>query len=77
MVTATLLKWLMRGDKMVCNISSLIGGHYGLNDVALSVPTLIGEKGIKRIIEVKMTSGEREKLEHSAQILQKAIESVA
>ncbi|MEO9870626.1 L-lactate dehydrogenase [Ekhidna sp.] len=77
LVTATLLKWLMYGHKRVCNISSTLNGPYGLSDIALSVPTLIGENGIDRLIEVEMTSSEQEKLALSAQVLRRAIDSVA
>lgn len=76
LVTATLLKWLLHGDQRICNVSSVLSGAYGLKDVALSVPTLIGEQGIERIIEVVLTPLEQEELEKSARILRKAIDSI-
>ena len=76
LVTATLLKWLLRGDRRVCNISSVLNGGYGLNDVALSVPTLIDGHGIAEIIEFDLTDAERNALNESAQVLREAMESV-
>jgi len=76
LVTATLLKWLLRGDRRICNVSSVVDGAYGLRDVAISVPTLIDEHGVCDFLEVDISSQEREKLIESARILKEAIESV-
>jgi len=76
LVTATLLKWLLRGDRRITTVSSVLDGAYGLRDVALSVPTLIGEKGIEGIIPVSISEEEQTLLNYSAQVLKNAIESV-
>jgi L-lactate dehydrogenase len=76
LVTASLLKWLLRGDQRICNVSSVISGVYGLQNVAISVPTLINDEGISRIIEIELTKAEQEKLLRSSEILSKAIHSV-
>ncbi|MDE0471072.1 MAG: L-lactate dehydrogenase, partial [Ekhidna sp.] len=76
LVTATLLKWLLRGDRRITTVSSVLNGAYGLRDVALSVPTLIGAKGIEEIIPIRISEEEQALLNHSAQILKNAIRSV-
>jgi len=77
LVTAALLKWLLRGERRIVNISSVIEGHYGLSDVAISVPTLISQKGIERIIELDINEQEFDKLEKSAEILRASIKQVS
>lgn len=77
LVTATLIKWMVRDERRFVNISSVISGEYGLHDVALSLPTLISDEGIVEIIETEMTEQEHEKLMHSARVLKDAIQSVA
>lgn len=76
LVTATLLKWIFRGERRVVNLSSLISGPYGLSDVALSLPSLVSSSGIERILKVRMSDKESEKLLYSAEVIKKAIQSV-
>lgn len=76
LVTATLLKWILRGERRVCNVATVLNGAYGLENVALSLPTLISEHGADRIVEVELSPEESEKLHQSATVLKKAIASV-
>ncbi|MBK8652831.1 MAG: L-lactate dehydrogenase [Haliscomenobacter sp.] len=76
LVTATLLKWVLRGEKRVINLSTVISGPYGLQDVALSLPALVSNHGVLEILEVGMSMDERTKFLNSASIIRKAIESV-
>lgn len=76
LVTATLLKWLLRGDRVITTVSSVLEGEYGLQNVALSVPTLIGEKGIEEIIPIGISDHEQALLDRSANVLKNAIASI-
>ncbi len=73
LVTATLLKWILRGERRLVNISSVMDGPYGLEGVALSIPTLISENGVEEVLELRMSETERQQFEHSAAVLKKAI----
>ena len=75
LVTATLLKWLLRGDKRIINLSTVISGPYGLQDVALSLPALVSDQGVTEILEVDMSEDERDKFFKSAGVIRQAIES--
>ena len=75
LVTATLLKWLLRGDKRIINLSTVISGPYGLQDVALSLPALVSDQGVTKILEVDMSEDERDKFFKSASVIRQAIES--
>ncbi len=75
LVTATLLKWLLRGEKRIITLSSTISGPFGLNEVALSLPTVISDKGISEILEIKMDDNERNKFLKSADVIRNAIEN--
>jgi len=48
-----------------------------LEEVAIFVPTLISEEGIRQVVEMEMDSREKENLMASAQVLKNAIDSVA
>lgn len=64
---------VLRNQKSVLTVSAMVNGEYGLNDVCLSVPCIISEKGIERIIDNKLSPEEMELLKHSADILKSAI----
>lgn len=76
LVTATLLKWILKGNRRIVNVSSLISNKYGLSDVALSLPSLIDENGISKILDLELSQKEKEKLERSSNIIKEAIESI-
>jgi malate/lactate dehydrogenase len=47
-----------------------------MHDVSLSLPTLISGSGIEKVLEVKISDAERDKLLESADVIKKAIASV-
>ena len=61
---------------IVLTVSSFLNGEFGLNDVCLSVPSIVSDRGIERIIDHKLSDEEHESLRHSASVLQNAIESL-
>lgn len=69
LVTATLLKWMLRGERRVLTVSRVQSGTLGLEDVALSLPTIVGAGGAERVIEPELDDAEREGLLHSAETL--------
>ena len=46
--------------------SCLLEGEFGLNDISIGVPAIIGRNGIERIVEIELSDGERKNLEKSA-----------
>ncbi len=77
LVTATLLKWVLRGDRRIINLSSVMNGIYGLKDLAISLPTLISEEGIIDVLEAGMNKKEEEQFFQSAEVLKTAIETTS
>lgn len=77
LVTATLLKWIFRGERRVVTLSSIITGIHGLSDVALSLPSVVSSNGIEKVLEVSMNQTEQKQLQRSADIITKAIGSVS
>ena len=46
---------------------------YGINDVCLSVPTIVGREGAKKVLEVNLSDEELMKLQKSAATLKEYI----
>lgn len=64
---------ILRGQSTVLTVSVLLEGEYGLNDLCLSVPCIIAERGVRKIIESNLPQNERTALDRSAAILKKAL----
>lgn len=76
LVTATLLKWIMRNERRIVTVSTVQNGPFGLKDVAISLPSIVTSEGVEDIIEIKMNDDEKERFFHSAKVLKKAINEV-
>ncbi len=77
LVTAQLLRSMLRGDQRVLTVSRVQEGVLGLRDVALSLPTVVGRQGGTRVVAPAMDEAERAALAHSAQVLREAHASIA
>jgi L-lactate dehydrogenase len=77
LVTSTLLRWMLRGERRVLTISRLQNGAMGLENVALSLPTIVSMDGATQVLEPELDAAERNQLEHSAAVLRSAAESLS
>jgi L-lactate dehydrogenase len=57
-------------------VSSLVQGAYGIRDVCLSVPTIIGRRGIEKHLEIKLWPKEAMALQQSARALAETMAKV-
>ncbi len=60
---------IVRDEHSILTVSSLLEGQYGLNDVCLSVPTIVDRRGVGKIIEVPLSDDEYRKLQDSGRTL--------
>lgn len=61
-----LVKAIALDSKKLFPCSALLEGEYGLNDISLGVPCILGKNGIEKIVEISLTDAEKEKLAESA-----------
>ena len=67
---------ILRGENSVMTVSTLLNGEFGINDVCLSVPSIVSERGVSRIIESPLTQEEKNSLTRSAGILREVNGSI-
>jgi L-lactate dehydrogenase len=67
---------LARDSRRVLPVSTLQQGLYGIRDVCLSVPTVVGCGGAREQIELELTPKERLALQQSAGVLRDTIDQV-
>ena len=72
-----LIRAIRLDEKRVLPVSSLMDGSYlGIEDVALSIPCVIGAGGREKMIHMELAGEEREALLNSARVLRGAIDEV-
>jgi L-lactate dehydrogenase len=63
-------------QKRILPVASLVNGPYGIRDVCISVPTVVGRKGVEAQLEIALWPKEVSALQHSAQVLRETIDTV-
>jgi L-lactate dehydrogenase len=63
-------------SRRVLPVSSLVNGAYGVRDVCLSVPTVVGCGGVRQQVELPLAQKERLGLMQSARVLRETINQV-
>lgn len=66
-----LVRAIAQDSKKIFPCSALLEGEYGLNDLAIGVPCVLGKKGIEKIVEIKLSDNEKAKLTESAEGVKK------
>ena len=67
---------VVRDEKSVMPVSSIQHGEFGINNVALSLPVIVGKNGVEGIVPISLSNEEQNKLKESAEILRKVIDEV-
>ena len=60
----------LKDQKRVLPCAALLKGEYGVKGLYVGVPVVIGAKGIERIVEVKLDSGEKRQFNKSVKAVQ-------
>jgi malate dehydrogenase len=65
----------LKDHKRVLPCAAYVNGAYGIKDLYVGVPTVIGEKGVERVVELELTAEEKAALAKSAGAVQGLIEA--
>ncbi len=72
----TILESVLKNQKTIRTVSSIINSKFGIGDVALSLPSVLNANGVKKVMDLSMTDEELILLHHSAEQLQRILEAV-
>jgi L-lactate dehydrogenase len=73
---ARIVESVLRDERAVLPVSSVLSGYRGIDGVALSVPSIVGSRGVERVLDVPMDDGEQELLQRSADALSSTIKTL-
>ena len=66
---------VINDTKRVMACAAYLDGEFGISGYFLGVPVVLGEGGIERIIEFKLTADERQALDQSVDVVSKQMEA--
>jgi L-lactate dehydrogenase len=64
---------VLRDERSVLAVSTRMAGHYGLEDVYLGTPCIVGRNGIERAIALELNDAEQAGLDASARTLKTSL----
>ncbi len=73
MAVRRILEAIVRDEKSILPVSSVMSGEYGIEGVALSMPSIVGRDGVECRIPITLSASEQEALMASADLLKSYI----
>jgi len=72
----TLLESLIMDEHTIRTVATTLNGEYGMHNIAMNVPIMLGAGGVEMILEMDLRDDEKALMEKSRQNIAEAIESV-
>ena len=63
---SSLVQAIACNQKKMFPCSVLLEGEYGLNDICIGVPVILGKNGIEEIVDIPLSDAEKNKMQESA-----------
>ena len=67
---------ILRNENSILPVSTLITDYYGINDVCISIPSIVNKNGVEQYVRLDLSEEEKELFKHSANTLKKFIQSI-
>lgn len=71
---SSLVQSIACDQKKMFPCSTLLDGEYGLHDICIGVPVILGKNGIEKVVEIELESAENNKMQESAAMAKKTNE---
>lgn len=65
---------ILRDEKSILPVSSMMYGEYGISDVALSMPAIVGKNGVETKVPIPLSDEELDRLRQSASMLRDVLD---
>lgn len=73
---ARIVECISGAENSILTVSAILNGEYGIEDIALSVPTQLSVNGVERILDVPFNEKELAGLRNSAKTLKNSLKSI-
>ncbi|MBD2315034.1 L-lactate dehydrogenase [Desertifilum sp. FACHB-1129] len=71
-----IVKAILRSQERIFTVSSIVNGLYGIDEVCLSLPRVVNERGILKTVNLTLSDTERQQLTHSAKVLREVFDNL-
>jgi malate dehydrogenase len=71
----TMAESYLRDKKRVLPAAAYLNGEFGVKDLYVGVPVVIGSKGVERVVEIELNSAERAMFDKSVQSVEGLVEA--
>ncbi|MBF2022184.1 MAG: L-lactate dehydrogenase [Hydrococcus sp. C42_A2020_068] len=68
-----IVKAILRSQERILTVSTLVRGLYGIDDICLSLPTVVNEKGAIKRVKLALSKTEETQLQNSAKVLHEVL----
>jgi L-lactate dehydrogenase len=72
----TIVESILKSTSTIRTVGCVVNGPYGLHDVVINVPCVLGAEGIERVLELDLTADEMALLQHSANQVRQIINQI-
>lgn len=73
---ATMIESMVKDKKTVIPVSAYLEGEYGVSNICIGVPAVIGAGGVEKVIELKLDSFEQDVFNKGVASVQEAIKAL-
>ena len=74
--TKRIVRSIVNDESSILPVSTLVTGHYGINNLCMSVPAVIGRNGAEHVLDIPLNEDEARRLAHSAETLKELVRSL-
>jgi L-lactate dehydrogenase len=72
----TIVESILKGSSTIRTVGTVLTGEYGVSDVVMNVPSVVGKDGVERILELVLNEEEQAKFINSAEQVKSIIDQV-
>jgi len=72
---AQMVQSIVRNENRIFPCCVYLDGEYGINDLCVGVPVVLGKNGVEKIIELQLNEEEKAGLETSAKAVREVVDA--
>jgi L-lactate dehydrogenase len=73
----SIVEAVLRDQHTVMTVSSPLSGQYGVSDIAISMPAIVGRRGVEEVLNLPLSKSELAEFQSSAQTLKDRLAEVS
>lgn len=76
LVVTKIARTIVKDQHSILPVSCFVQNHYGISDICLGVPAIVGKNGVEQVLDIPLSGEENSKLQASANTLKDVIKQI-